>query len=57
MNYQEMYNLILDNHAEHWGGSFSDMVASDKQLDEAIANYPVIYAQAQADFNESLSKM
>jgi flagellar motor protein MotB len=57
MTYQEMYRLIADNHSEHWGGTFADMVASDKALAVAKSNYPEIYAQAQADFNEYLSKI
>lgn len=57
MNYQEMYNLIVNNHSEHWGGTFADMVASDNALAYAKANNPDVYAKAQADFNEYLSKL
>jgi hypothetical protein len=57
MNYQEMYNLIAENHSEHWGGTFADMVASDNALEYAKANNPDVYAKAQADFNEYLSKL
>jgi hypothetical protein len=57
MNYQEMYNLIVENHSEHWGGTFADMVASDNALAYAKANNPDVYAKAQADFNEYLSKL
>ncbi len=57
MNYQEMYNLIADNHSEHWGGTFEDMVASDKKLKAVSEQCPDLYAKAQADFNAMLSKM
>lgn len=57
MNYQQMYNLIVENHSQHWGGSFADMVASDKKLDEALTKYPVLYAKAQGDFNNKLANL
>lgn len=57
MNYKEIYQAIADNHAEHWGGTFADMVASDIALEKIANDYPEIYAKAQADFNEMLSKM
>lgn len=57
MTYEEMYKAIVENHSEHWGGTFADMMASDKKL-KALANeYPELYTQAQADFNEVLSNM
>jgi hypothetical protein len=57
MTYQEMYNLIVENHAERWGGDFASMVASDHALEYAKLLNPDVYAKAQADFNEYLSKM
>ncbi len=57
MNYKEMYNLITDNHSEHWGGTFEDMLASDKKLKAVAEQYPELYAKAQADFNEYLGSL
>jgi hypothetical protein len=57
MNYQEMYNLIVDNHSEHWGGSFEAMLASDAKLVVAKSSYPELYAKAQADFNNKLANL
>jgi hypothetical protein len=57
MNYQEMYNLIADNHSQHWGGEFADMVASDNALEYAKSQNPDVYAKAQEDFNAYLSKL
>ncbi len=57
MDYQEMYREIADNHAEHWGGEFAEMVASDKRLKAIAEEYPEIFAKAQEDFNAYLRSL
>jgi hypothetical protein len=57
MNYDEMLKEISANHADHWGGTFAEMTASDKRVAELAEQYPEIYAKALADFNEMLRKM
>lgn len=57
MDYKEMYREIADNHAEHWGGEFAEMIASDKRLAELAKEYPEVYAKAQEDFNAYLRSL
>jgi hypothetical protein len=57
MNYKEMYQEIANNHSEHWGGTFQEMMESDKKLDVLRNQYPDLYAKAQADFNEYLRSL
>ena len=57
MNHDEMLKEIASNHADHWGGTYAEMKASDKRIDELSKQYPEIYAKALAEFNEMLSKM
>lgn len=57
MNYQEMYKAIADNHADHWGGEFAEMLESDKKIKQLENEYPELFAQAQNDFNNYLRSL
>lgn len=57
MDYKEMLEEVRQNHASHWGGSFQEMKDSDKRIAELEKQYPELYAQALADYNEMLRKM
>lgn len=57
MDYKEMLKEVSSNHASHWGGSFQEMKDSDKRIDAIAKEYPELYAQALADYNEMLRKM
>jgi len=57
MNYEEMLEEVRQNHAESWGGTFAEMTASNKRIDAIAKEYPELYAQALADYNEMLRKM
>ncbi len=57
MTYEEMFEEIRQNHSAHWGGTFDEMKNSDKRIEGIALQYPELYAQALADYNEILRKM
>jgi hypothetical protein len=57
MNYDSMLQEIAENHSAHWGGTYEEMKSSDKRIEAIALQYPELYAQALADYNEMLRKM
>ena len=57
MNYQEMYKAIADNHSDHFGGEFAEMLESDKRIKSLEQEFPELYAKAQEDFNNYLRSL
>ena len=57
MNYQEIYKAIADNHADHFGGEYAEMLESDKRIMLLEQEFPELFAKAQEDFNNYLRSL